>query len=365
LRKPEKIVPGAIVNFCFVCSHLYPCSYGGAELRYYLLAQELTKMGHKVFYITYSYNCANPSIHLVPVGRPPQHYDKRGRRKLLPVITFGFKAVRALKKLRCDVVDVTVPYTPALFLPKHSFILTLHEFWGPMWRSYYSTPLGVLAEKGEKLLISRSKIIITPSDFVAKKVREHTNVPVRSVPLGLPLEKYSKFAHNVNKDVDVIAIGRFVPIKGWDKFVQLLKLIDKPLKVVVIGDGPLYSYLLQQMSSTIHKVEIRRKVSETEKLSLLSRAKYYLNLSQFEGFSIATLEALMCGACPIVLDTGYNAAVEIVKNLGCGFIIKSIEEAAELLATDPPQCTPNLSYYTIEAFVKRYLESLVTIYDFW
>ncbi|MCC6003891.1 MAG: glycosyltransferase family 4 protein [Thermofilum sp.] len=345
------------MHLCIVCSHLYPCTRGGAELRYHLLARELAKLGHKISYITYAYSgCADPSVDLVPVGAPPEHYDGKGRRRVLPVAVFGLKAARAVAKLQCDVVDVSVPYTPALLLPKGSFVLTLLEFWGPMWRSYYPAPLGALAEKGEKLLVRRPKVIVTLTKFVAEKVREHTSIPVYPVPLGLPLENYAKYAGNTQRDIDAVAIGRFVSIKGWDKVVQLLKLVDKPLKVAAVGDGPLYNQLAQQLRSTHHKVEILRGASEDEKLFTLSRAKYYLNLSQFEGFSIATLEALACGAHPVVLDTGYNAAVELVQNTGCGTVVRAVDEAAEIIARDPPPCIPNLSNYTLEAFTKCYIK---------
>jgi glycosyltransferase involved in cell wall biosynthesis len=345
------------MHLCFVCSHIYPCTRGGAELRYHLLARELAELGHKVSYITYAYSgCADPSVDLVPVGAPPEHYDEKGRRRVLPVAVFGLKAARAVEKLQCDVVDVSVPYTPALLLPKGSFVLTLHEFWGPMWRTYYPAPLGALAEKGEKLLVRRPRAIITPSEFVARKVREHTSAPVYPVPLGLPLERYAKYAGNTRRDIDAVAIGRLVPIKGWDRLVQLLKLVDKPLRVAIVGDGPLYHHLAQQLRGTHHKVEILRGASEDEKLSTLSRAKYYLNLSQFEGFSIATLEALACGAHPVVLDTGYNAAIELIENAGCGTIVKTLDEAAEIIARDLPPCTPDLTNYTLEALVSRYIE---------
>jgi glycosyltransferase involved in cell wall biosynthesis len=352
-----------MIRICFVCSHLYPCSYGGAELRYYLLARELAKMNHEVLYITYSYEYCDHPFRIVPVGKPPKHYDERGRRKLLPVVTFGFNTARILRRLQCDIVDISVPYTPGLLLPQGSFILTIHEFWGPVWRNYYGALLGGLVGQGEKWLVSRPKAILTPSEFVAERIKGSANVPVYSVPIGLPLEGYTKYARNAQKDIDVVAIGRFTPIKGWNNFVKLLKLVDKSLKVAIIGDGPLYSYILKQISNTHHRVEIRRRVNEIEKISLLSRAKYYLNLSLFEGFSIATLEAIICGAYPIVFDSGYNAAIEVVQNTGCGFIIKDIKEAIEILTTDPPKSTPRLSYYTLEAFVKRYLEVLKMIYN--
>jgi len=351
------------MHICFVCSHLYPCSYGGAELRYYLLAKELTKMGHRISYITYSCKKSDSAMTIVSVGKTPRLYDTSGRRRLLPVIFFGLKAANTLRKISCDVVDISTPYAPALLLPKGSFLLTLHEFWGQRWRSYYGSVLGRLAEKGEKWLINRPKAIITVSEFVARKIKNRTSVPVYVVPIGLPLQEYSKYAINTQRDIDIIAIGRLVPIKGWNNFMELLKLINKPLKVLVVGDGPLYQSLSQQLSTTIHEVEIRRRISEDEKLSLLSRAKYFLNLSQFEGFNIATLEALACGAYPIILDTGYNAAIELVQNSGCGAIVKNVQEAAELVTTDAPTCKPNLSQYALDVFVKRYLEVVEAVVD--
>jgi glycosyltransferase involved in cell wall biosynthesis len=351
------------MHICFVCSHLYPCSYGGVEFRYYLLAKELVKKGHRISYITYSCGKSDLAMDIISLGKTPRHYDKSGRRRLLPIIFFGLKAAYTVRKISCDVIDISVPYTPALLLPKGSFLLTLLEFWDQGWKRYYGSILGGLTERGEKWLINRPKAIITISEFVAKKIKNHTNVPVYTVPIGLSLQEYSKYAINTQRDIDIITIGRLVPIKGWSNFVELLKLINKPLKVLIVGDGPLYQSLSRQLSNTIHRIEIRRRISENKKLALLSQAKYFLNLSQFEGFSISTLEALACGAYPIILDTGYNAAIELVQNSGCGAIIKNVREAAELVTTDPPICKPNLLQYTLDAFVKRYLEVVEAVVD--
>ncbi|ABL79120.1 glycosyltransferase family 4 protein [Thermofilum pendens] len=344
------------MKVCFVCSHLWPHSYGGAERRYYILAKELMKRGHDVVYVTYDYG--ESEIPLATVGPPPRLYDEKGRRRLLPALEFGWKTAKLVEKLKCDVVDVTVPYTTALFMKPRSFVLTYHEYWGKYWEHYFSKPLGTLAAIAEKRLLRKAVLVITPSKLVANRIlSEVGTVKVAPVPIGLNPDDYAKYRGR-SRDIDVTMIGRFTYTKGWWRLIEVLRQVDKPLRVAVVGDGPLYNEVTAQLEKLHHEVHSYRKASEEEKLELLARSKYYLNLSDAEGFSIATLEAILCGATPIVLDTGLNAAVEIVEETGCGYIAKNLREIAEQVAKETSTCTPNISGYTIQTFVNNYLRFL-------
>lgn len=70
------------------------------------------------------------------------------------------------------------------------------------------------------------------------------------------------------------------------------------------GDG--YSALLKQISylGLEENVTILGEVSLEKKLSLFARTKIYLQPSYFEGFGLATAEALASGCCIIACDVG-------------------------------------------------------------
>jgi len=48
---------------------------------------------------------------------------------------------------------------------------------------------------------------------------------------------------------------------------------------------------------------------------------------------------------------------------GCETIIKTVDEAAEIVAHDPLPCTPDLSDYTLKSFVNKYIETIEKIFQ--
>lgn len=80
------------------------------------------------------------------------------------------------------------------------------------------------------------------------------------------------------------------------------------------GDGA--TDLRQTIRTLALEREVRYlgKVNRTEKISLLRDHAIYVQPSHFEGFGLATLEAMGCGACVLVCDVG--AVREVVGECG-------------------------------------------------
>jgi len=175
---------------CFVCSNLWPYSFGGGERRYYEFALELIRRGYDVRYVTYSWGPSE--IPLVPVGAPPALYDSRGRRMLWSAMSFAWGVAKAVRKARCGIVDASVPYTEVFLLPRGRTILTLHEFWGHRWREYFGPFVGRGVEWLERRLVLRPRVVVVPSNFVGERVRR-VREDVRVVPFGLRLEDYLQY----------------------------------------------------------------------------------------------------------------------------------------------------------------------------
>jgi len=337
---------------CLVCSNLWPYTYGGAERRYFEFALELLHRGYNVRYVTY--NWGPSEIPLISVGDPPQLYDARGGRRLWPAVSFAWRAARAVKKARCNVIDASVPYTELFLLPRERTILTLHEFWGRKWREYFGFVMGLGVERLEKRLVSRPRVVIVPSNFVAERVRD-VRRDVKVVPFGLRLEEYLKY-RGLGKEFDVTIVSRLVPYKGVVEALEALRLVKRRLKIAVVGDGPLRDTVRRIAESLNHSVSLFFRASEEEKRRILAQSMFYLHLSMAEGFSISTLEAIALGAYPIILASEYNAAIELISSLKFGVSVSSLREAAELIegGNVPEPFTASLSRYHIKSVIDQY-----------
>lgn len=75
--------------------------------------------------------------------------------------------------------------------------------------------------------------------------------------------------------------------------------------------------ILKELAQKLHvndHIEYRLNVTEKEKIELLKRCGYYLQLSEFEGFGLAALEALSCGSC--VVHTGRGGLSDFMADYG-------------------------------------------------
>jgi len=98
--------------------------------------------------------------------------------------------------------------------------------------------------------------------------------------------------------------------KGIDKAIELFSLLAqrdsfRDSKFYILGRkgaGTPYLEGLIRQSSAPDRIIITGEVSEEEKIDFLKHNRYYFQLSQYEGFGVASLEALVAG--DIVLHSG-------------------------------------------------------------
>lgn len=125
--------------------------------------------------------------------------------------------------------------------------------------------------------------------------------------------------------------------KGVDKALYVFKqLIDKTeyskAKFYIIGRlGPGTEYLKSIINELYlsDKVIFTGSIDEDRKIDLLKRSKFYFQLSTFEGFGLAALEAL--AAKNIIIHSAQGGLKETMKNYGIILnielpLIKQIEE---------------------------------------
>jgi glycosyltransferase involved in cell wall biosynthesis len=150
--------------------------------------------------------------------------------------------------------------------------------------------------------------------------------------------------------------------KGMDSAVKLLaELRDRGwnAKLIIAGTGGPGAEYLNKLAfelNVVVNVEFRFNVTEDDKLNLLQSNRYYLQLSEFEGFGLAALEALSCGAC--VVHTGRGGLNDFLNDYGLrqAWPIKIKDIADDIICN-------NLLINTRDSILKRHMH-VVENYSF-
>jgi glycosyltransferase involved in cell wall biosynthesis len=106
--------------------------------------------------------------------------------------------------------------------------------------------------------------------------------------------------------------------------IEIFKRVKEKVpdvELIIVGDGPDRKRLMELARG--ENVKFTGFVPEQEKLRILRRAKVLLSCSEFEGFGIVPIEALACGAIPVVSDIPAHREV-VGKH---GFLFRNASEA--------------------------------------
>ena len=148
------------------------------------------------------------------------------------------------------------------------------------------------------------------------------------VPHGLPM---AQFRPTGRKRGDFFVwLGRFVPDKGVHLAIEAAKRAQVP--IVLAGTIDRYSqesihYFHQIIKPLIDEKQIRYvgPVNMKEKISLLSRARGFLNPIEWEEpFGMVMIESMALG-CPVI-SFARGAAPEIIIHGKTGFLVQGLDE---------------------------------------
>jgi len=126
-----------------------------------------------------------------------------------------------------------------------------------------------------------------------------------------------------DRTIDVVFVGRLVPIKQPDHVIEIIRRIRErrpSVQVAVAGQGP----LLEQMQRAAVQYGVHQNIrflGHVEQVNeLLIRSRVFLLTSRSEGLSIAMAEAMMAGAVPVVPDVGDLS--ELVHSGKTGWLVQ-------------------------------------------
>lgn len=179
-------------------------------------------------------------------------------------------------------------------------------------------------------LVSCSCILVSKSDIDNVKKIYKGKLPSKICfsEHSLNISSFSPVVYNKSNSFMTIAwmeSKENVIRKGIDKSLYVFKyLSEKPEfsnSVYYIigreGEGSNYLKLLCQKLDILNRVVFTGSLSEENKINMLMHNRYYFQLSIYEGFGLAALEALL--SKNIVIHSGNGGLKYVIKDLGIKF----------------------------------------------
>ncbi|MFP5201473.1 MULTISPECIES: teichuronic acid biosynthesis protein TuaC [Bacillus] len=176
---------------------------------------------------------------------------------------------------------------------KIPYLLTLH---GSDVNVYPGFSKGALA--AFETAVKQASAVLTVSEELAKKTNEMTKVEAKCLPLGIPLQSFSRTEEDQKsirkhlglplQDKLVVFVGRLVTEKGLLELADAVSSMDG-VKAVLVGKGPLAKELTERAEASII---LPGQVPNEQVRDYLMAADLFTLPSYSEGMPTVVLEAL-------------------------------------------------------------------------
>jgi len=167
----------------------------------------------------------------------------------------------------------------------------------------------------DRLSLKNTNYLVSVAEFVAQgwKRLYHLNQDIPVCYNGIDIKKFTDMKNN--RDIDVLYIGRLVSHKKVDLLIEALRN-QKNIKICIGGEGIERKRLETKAKNYNIDIEFLGYVPDQEIVKKYNQTKIFVHLADTrEGVITTALEAMACGAIPIVsASCGMLEAVENSKN---------------------------------------------------
>lgn len=102
----------------------------------------------------------------------------------------------------------------------------------------------------------------------------------------------------------VLAVGRMVPEKGFADLIEAAALLERPIVLEIVGDGPEFGRLLSLADERRVALELPGRLTPDALRAAYARADVVAQPSHREGLGLVAAEALVCGTPVVATDSG-------------------------------------------------------------
>jgi glycosyltransferase involved in cell wall biosynthesis len=333
----------------------------------------LAARGAEIVFIHHEPRASGPdsvAMEAVPVGDRFRIATPGSSRRLM----------ETLSAHRVDLVHVSLSFSSldfslpglchALGLP---VVATLHApfdthvtFWAGLSHVLYQVYAVPLANYDRVIVFGASQARLLVRMGVPEEI-------VAVVPNGVDVDRFcpgpSDRARSLGANQLFLYLGRLDREKNVDVLIEAFLAADPPadVRLALAGAGPEQRRLAQRHCDP-RVVFLGPVTEEEERLAWLRAATALVLPSSIEGLSLALLEGMACGACPVATDVGCDG--DAVR--GAGIVLDPLHIRTELrLAVrtlcEVPEMARELGRLARERAVERYslasnVEALLAIY---
>lgn len=290
---------------------------GGGEQYNYNLARDLTSKNVNVTVVT-PVPTRNKDHFNFAVIRVNPH----------PILTL-LETFSKIRDIKPDIVHISGPtpidyaILPLLKLAKIHVIMTYHADFPSGIGKMFNSFLFLFQNFFDKILVQ------TNSD--KQKLQRRG---IRSLKLenfffnGIDSNIYRIKDKRSSRDIDILFVGRMDKehsYKGYFELLDILSYLKSDLasepNVYVVGGGEKLKEFMERANEKGVTLNIFENIETSELISILNRSKTLVlpSISPAEGFGRVVLEAIYCGAVPIV--SKYAGSSELITKYNCGIII--------------------------------------------
>ncbi len=313
------------------------------------------------------------------------------QRSILPIndIRAYFKIRKIIKEFKPDIVHTHASKSGAIGRMAASSCkvkMIVHTFHGHVFHSYFNKFISSFIVSLERYLAKKTDAIIAISDIQKHELLEVYKIApenkIFTIPLGFNLEKYSvdqdnkrmifRNKYGFNSDEIIVGIiGRIVPIKNHEMFVEVAALIKKRVSInvrfAIIGDGESlpgierksrdlglsYSYFAKNPKA---RADIVVTSWETEIDQVLAGLDIVVLTSYNEGTPVSLIEAQ--AACKPVVSTNVGGVEDVIVHGENGYLtaVNDVNSFADHVITllENKSLRESMGKAGFETIIKKY-----------
>jgi glycosyltransferase involved in cell wall biosynthesis len=140
---------------------------------------------------------------------------------------------------------------------------------------------------------------------------------------GIPDTRFRAWPGSVGTPL-VVMVARCVPQKDHGLLLRVLARIQRPVRAVFVGDGPLLPALRAQAAQLRLQQRVEFVGNRSDVAQILSRAAVFALPTHWEGFPLSILEAMRAGL-PVIASNVGGISEAIVEN-ETGFLAERGDE---------------------------------------
>ena len=323
------------MKIAFIGQKGIPSTGGGVEKHVEELAVSLAANGHSVLaYTRPHYTDKNLSEYrgIKLVSLPSISL------KNLDAISHTFFAVLDLVRRDVDIVHFhgigpsSLLWLAKIIKPRSRVVGTFHcqDYYHKKWSLFARLYL----KFGEWVLCTKADTTIAVSHSLAHYANLTYGRSVTYIPNGVyPIDFFEAKEikkWGLEKDNYIVAISRLIPHKGLHHLIKAFKSVETDKKLVIVGEGSYtdsYVNELQSLAALDSRVIMTGAQKGATLQELFSNAALFVQPSEYEGLSIALLEAMSCGCPVLVSDIPEN--LEAVGNTGFSFTCNNVSDLSK------------------------------------